>query len=83
MVSLGTDGRPLRDEAAAQAAAAGEEEEAGAAAGPYASASASASLISSTSQSGTRVGRRLTASTQACAVQPSAIVSPLRSTTYS
>ena len=47
------------------------------------SASASARVIASTSQAGTRVGRMVLASTQACPVQPSATSSPSRSTAYS
>jgi hypothetical protein len=40
-------------------------------------------MIASLSQDGTRIGLNVPASTVACAVQPSAITAPSRSTAYS
>ena len=89
-VPVRAEGRPRRDEAKAEA------EEAEAAEGrparprrsgrrPERSAGfyASALAISSTNQAGTRVGRRVAASTIACEVWPSATSVPSRSIAYS
>ena len=92
------DRRPARDEAAAEAGGAeGEGRREGEARrdgdGRHASGRAgdgdddvddsSALRMSSTNHAGTRIGRRVTASTVACAVQPRATRTPSRVTTYS
>ena len=94
LLPLGAEGRPRRHEAEAEAQAEAEGQAAegrsdrsrrdgrlaGRAAGVY---PASALATASPNQAGTRVGRRVAASTVACEVEPSATSSPARSTAYS
>ena len=86
-------GRPARDEAAAEAGSGQAEDRCqgrcgahasgGDGAGDGAAGDDSALSTSATNHSGTRIGRRVTASTVACDVQPCATGSPSRETTYS